>query len=265
MTKHDTGYKVVKFPKSRVATIDVCEIGKSKHHVTALIEADVTTSREKIRKYRKEVGKISFTAWLIKVIAQTIKDHENVAAFRKGKRRLVIFDEINISVLVEKELDGQKVPIPVIIARANERSIEAITAQLRDAINTVVNGNDVVLQSESNKLEQIYHLFPGFVRRLIWRYLLVNPQLVFRKMGNAAITSVGMTGNICGWFIPLSVHPICFGIGSINKKPKVVNDTIEIRQMLGMTVLLDHDVVDGAPMARFISDLSANIENGKFL
>jgi pyruvate/2-oxoglutarate dehydrogenase complex dihydrolipoamide acyltransferase (E2) component len=29
-----------------------------------------------------------------------------------------------------------------------------------------------------------------------------------------------------------------------------------------MTVLLDHDVIDGAQMARFISDLSKNIERG---
>ena len=36
----------------------------------------------------------------------------------------------------------------------------------------------------------------------------------------------------------------------------------EIRQILNMTVLLDHDVIDGGVMARFISDLSANIERG---
>jgi pyruvate/2-oxoglutarate dehydrogenase complex dihydrolipoamide acyltransferase (E2) component len=265
MTTEEPGYKVVKFPKSRVATIDVCEIGKSKHHITALIEADVTASREKIRKYRRATGKISFTAWLIKVIAQTIKDHENVAALRKGKRRLVVFDEINISVLVEKEIDGQKVPLPVVISRANEQKTEAITAQLHEAISTVVTSKDVVLQTESNRFERFYHLFPGFARRYVWRFLLKKPKLVFRKMGNVAITSVGMAGNINGWFIPISVHPICFGIGSIIKKPKVVNDSVEIRQMLAMSVLMDHDVVDGAPMARFISELSANIETGKFL
>jgi pyruvate/2-oxoglutarate dehydrogenase complex dihydrolipoamide acyltransferase (E2) component len=32
-----------------------------------------------------------------------------------------------------------------------------------------------------------------------------------------------------------------------------------------MTILLDHDVIDGAPMARFIKKLSKNIENGIFL
>jgi pyruvate/2-oxoglutarate dehydrogenase complex dihydrolipoamide acyltransferase (E2) component len=71
-----------------------------------------------------------------------------------------------------------------------------------------------------------------------------------------------MIGKVNGWFIPISVHPICFGISSIIKKPIVIGDNIEIREMLNMTILFDHDVSDGAQMARFISELSKNIENG---
>ncbi|MBL7793506.1 MAG: 2-oxo acid dehydrogenase subunit E2 [Saprospiraceae bacterium] len=41
-----------------------------------------------------------------------------------------------------------------------------------------------------------------------------------------------------------------------------MNDEIVIREMLNISVLLDHDVVDGGQMARFISTLSGNIENG---
>lgn len=81
-------------------------------------------------------------------------------------------------------------------------------------------------------------------------------------MGNVAITSVGMLGNLKGWFIPISIHPICFGLSSITKKPIVINDKIEIREILNMSILLDHDVIDGGQMVRFISALSKNIENG---
>jgi pyruvate/2-oxoglutarate dehydrogenase complex dihydrolipoamide acyltransferase (E2) component len=79
-------------------------------------------------------------------------------------------------------------------------------------------------------------------------------------MGNVAITSVGMIGKADGWFIPISVHPICFGIGRISKKPIVVNDKIEIREMLKITILLDHDVIDGGQMARFVGNLSDKLE-----
>ena len=81
-------------------------------------------------------------------------------------------------------------------------------------------------------------------------------------MGNVAITSIGMKGNINGWFVPISVHPICLGIGKITKKAVVMEDKIEIREILNMTILMDHDVIDGVGMARFISDLVKNTETG---
>ena len=76
------------------------------------------------------------------------------------------------------------------------------------------------------------------------------------------LTSIGMMGKINGWFIHTSVHPLSFGIGSIIKKPAVIKDKIGIREMLYMTVLINHDVIDGADMARFISRLTENIESG---
>lgn len=85
--------------------------------------------------------------------------------------------------------------------------------------------------------------------------------MAYGKMGNVSVTSLGMIGSANGWFIPVSVHPISFGIGKVTKKPVVINDRVEIREILNMTVLMDHDIVDGAPMARFISDLSGRIEH----
>ena len=62
-----------------------------------------------------------------------------------------------------------------------------------------------------------------------------------------------------------SVHPISFGIGSVLKKPVVVKDEILIREILNMTILIDHDVIDGAPMVRLLNDLTKTIENGDFI
>jgi pyruvate/2-oxoglutarate dehydrogenase complex dihydrolipoamide acyltransferase (E2) component len=255
-------YKTIKFPKSRIATIDAGEIGQKKHHIAAIIEIDVTESRRKIKKYRKEINRISFNAWLIKAISLTVKDHEKVAAFLKGKRKIIIFNDINVSILVEKEINGELVPMPLIIEKANERSIESITLQIKNAKAETLTDQDIVLQSQSSKMERFYFILPGFIRRQIWRYILKHPLFAYEKMGNVAITSIGMMGNANGWFIPTSIHPLCFGISKISKKPVVIKDKVEIREILNMTILLDHDVIDGAPMARFISDLSANISKG---
>lgn len=48
-------------------------------------------------------------------------------------------------------------------------------------------------------------------------------------------------------------------------KPVVVNDQIVIREIMNMTILLDHDVIDGANMARFIRELSKIMRRVKHL
>ena len=265
MTGKTPGYRIQKFPKTRIATLDVCAVGIQKHHIPALLEIDVTESRQKVKLYRKKTGKISFTAWLIKIIGATIKDHDQVAAYLIGKRKLAVFSAVNVAMAVEKEYRGQKIPMPLLIENASERSIESITNQINDARSKELSEKDIVLQKRSTLAERLYFLMPGFVRRSGWRYMLSNPQIAFGKMGNVSVTSVGMIGRANGWFIPISVHPVCFGIGKTTKKPVVVDDRIEIREILNLTVLLDHDVVDGALMARFISALTTNIEKGKGL
>ena len=256
-------YKITRFPDSRIASIDVCEIGKQKHHVTGLVEFDVTESRKKIREYNKSnITKISFNAWLISVIGYTIKKHETSSSYLIGKNRQIVFDDVNIAIVVEKAINGIKVPIPMIIEKANETSIESITEQITEAKKIELTNEDIVLQRKTLKLERLYYSLPKFLRRYIWRFLLKHPKLSFKKMGNVAFTSVGMMGKVNGWFIPISVHPICFGISSIIKKPAIFNNKIEIREILRISILIDHDVIDGAPMARFICDLSSNIEKG---
>lgn len=258
-------YKIHKFPKSRIATIDVCEMGKKKHHVAAFLEIDVTRAREKIRKYKKNIAKISYSAWIIKVIAHTVSAQNAPAAFRLGKQKTIVFDDVNISFLIEKEINGEKVPMPLLIEKANTLEIESITRLLTHARQETPGKNQVVIQKSSTLAERIYYHLPGFVRRTIWKFMLKRPKMVFAKMGNVAVTSLGMYGKINGWFIPISIHPICFGIGSVVKKPVVVNDKIEIRDIMNLTVLVDHDVIDGGTVARFISVLNKNFENGLFL
>jgi pyruvate/2-oxoglutarate dehydrogenase complex dihydrolipoamide acyltransferase (E2) component len=62
--------------------------------------------------------------------------------------------------------------------------------------------------------------------------------------------------------IPVSFHPICFALGSIVKKPEVFKNEIQIREFHQMTILIDHDVIDGAPATRFVARLTELIEGG---
>lgn len=253
------GFKIKTFPKTRIATKDICAIGVQKHYVAAFVELDVSANLQRMIESKRSGNNISFLPWLIKIISTTVREHEHVAAFLIGKQQVVIFNNVQVSLLVEKEVNGVKVPIPLIIDNASEQRIDAITEQIDKARNQPMTKEDIVLHNKSTKLERIYFSLPGFIRRAFWRFLLQHPHIAYKKMGNVGITSIGTKGGLSGWFIPISIHPICFGIGSITKKPVVVDDAIVIREMLPMTVLMDHDVIDGRSMAQFLQKLADNI------
>jgi len=256
-------YRFQNIVRSRIATFDIFDIGLQKHHINAMLEFDVTDSRSKLRDLRKKGTTISFNAWLIKVIGSVLQKHPEAAAYFYNKKRLIIFDDINISMIVEKKIGDSKVPIPLVIERTNEKSAEEITQELENAKSQQLNSDDIVLKKQSTTYQRLYYHLPGFLRRLFWKLLLKNPKAAYRTMGNVAVTSIGMIGKINGWFIHKSVHPISFGVGSILKKPLVIDNEIKIREILNMTILVDHDVIDGAPMVRFLDDLTNYLETGK--
>lgn len=210
---------------------------------------------------RRAGKKVSFNGWLIKVIGEAMYQHPEAAAYLFSKKKLIIFNDINISILVEKKLGDQKVPIPLVIEKANEKSALAITLEIENAKNQELSEREIVLTQRPAFYERLYYFLPGNIRRAFWKWMLSHPRYAFRKMGNVAVTSVGMMGRINGWFIHKSVHPVSFGVGSVIKKPVVVDNEIKIREVLNMTVLVDHDVIDGAPMVRFLQTLTGYLEN----
>lgn len=252
-------------PRSRIATFDTFSVGLQKHHVNALLEFDVTESRKKIYDLRKEGYSISFNAWLIKIISSSLQKHPEASAYLYNKRKLLIFNDINISILVEKIINNKKVPIPVVLKRVQNKTLQEITEEIKNAKDQQISRSDFVINKNTTPVERVYYYLPGWFRRMVWKIMLRNPKYVFKRMGNSVITSIGMVGRINGWFIHKSIHPISFGVGSVIKKPAVVNNEIKIREILNMTILVDHDVIDGAPMVRFLNDLTKDIETGAFL
>jgi len=165
--------------------------------------------------------------------------------------------------LVEKKTGDSKVPIPLVIEKVNAKSALEIALEIENAKKQELTDSDIVLKKRSTTYQRFYYHLPGFIRRLFWTMLLKNPVAAYKTMGNVSVTSVGMIGRINGWFIHKSVHPVSFGVGSIIRKPVVINNEIKVREILNMTVLVDHDVIDGAPMVRFLDDLTDYLETGK--
>ena len=83
-----------------------------------------------------------------------------------------------------------------------------------------------------------------------------------RLTGTVGISAIGMFGKGTGWGIPLPTYTLSITVGGISEKPGVVNGQIEIREWLSITASFDHNIVDGAPAARFTQRLKELIESG---
>jgi pyruvate/2-oxoglutarate dehydrogenase complex dihydrolipoamide acyltransferase (E2) component len=259
-------FTVVDFPASRLGTIDLGRIGRTKHHIAALLEIDVTEARRRLRLLRKDSGDpLSFTAWLIRTIGAAIAAHKEVhALLHAGGRKLIVYDDIDVATVVEKKVEGRLVPLPVVIAAAHRKPISEIDREIAAAkARPVVDEADHVLtKSLSTAQMKLYYLLPSFLRVAVLRGILSRPSLRKRLMGTVMLSSVGTVRAVPGWFIHKSYHNLSFGVGSVIKKPWIVDGRIAPREVLNLTILLDHDVVDGAPMARFVAHLVHLLETG---
>jgi pyruvate/2-oxoglutarate dehydrogenase complex dihydrolipoamide acyltransferase (E2) component len=134
---------------------------KDRPVIRGLLEIDVTEARRRIRKHREATGEqLSFTAFLATCAGKVIDARKDVQACRDWRGRLVLFDEVDISTMIEVQRDG------------------------------------------------------------------------------------GIT------------------VGGIAEKPGVVDGRVEPREFLHVTLDFDHDVVDGAPAARFAQRFSELVEAG---
>jgi pyruvate/2-oxoglutarate dehydrogenase complex dihydrolipoamide acyltransferase (E2) component len=97
---------------------------------------------------------------------------------------------------------------------------------------------------------------------MILQALLANPHFIKEYYGTVLVSSISMFGIGAGWGIPVPNHSLQITLGGVCEKPAVVDGRIEIRKVMSVTVSFDHDVIDGAPAARFIHQLKKLVEDG---
>jgi pyruvate/2-oxoglutarate dehydrogenase complex dihydrolipoamide acyltransferase (E2) component len=228
---------------------------RASHHtpmIHGLIEVDVTRARAHLRDQQAKTGEsLSFTAFLIACLAQAVEEHKAVQASRKGSKHLILFDDVDVLTYIERG----KAPMPSIIRAANRKTVREIhheirTAQVQDMAQAAVGFT--LVQS-----------LPPFLFSLFLRIVGRDPQQMKKYVGTVALSSVGMFGNGAGWGIPPASPPsLWVTVGGIGEKPGVVDGQIAIRDYLSLTISFDHDIVDGAPAARFTQRLKDLIESG---
>src|SRR5947209_6334077 len=113
MKEHMTADRVVPFPRFQRQMIDWLELTQRKHVAHVLVEVDVTSTRQEIREYRMRTGlPLSVTAFITACFVQAIEENPLMHAYRKGRGKLVLLGDVDVTVAIEREVEDQRIPVP---------------------------------------------------------------------------------------------------------------------------------------------------------
>ncbi len=134
MRQRRAEYQVVPYPKTRRWLVAMFRTAQRKRLMHALLEVDVTRAREVLKAHAAASGEsLSFTAFLIACLAKAVDEHKEAQAFRKGRKRLVLFDDVDVWAPIEYDVAGQKRVLPHIVREANRKGVRAIHHEIRAA------------------------------------------------------------------------------------------------------------------------------------
>jgi 2-oxoglutarate dehydrogenase E2 component (dihydrolipoamide succinyltransferase) len=203
----------------------------SKHvspHVYSVDEIDMTKvaairakSKEEFEK-RYET-KLTFMPFFVKAAVAGLRAYPTLNASLDGTN-VVLHKEINVGIAVALDW-GLIVPV---VKGADEKNLLGIQRTL----------NDLAERARSKKLK---------------------PEEV--QEGTFSITNPGVFGGLFGLPVISQPNVGILGLGAIEKRPVVINDSIAIRSMCYVTLSYDHRVVDGAIAHQFLHKVKETLEN----
>jgi pyruvate/2-oxoglutarate dehydrogenase complex dihydrolipoamide acyltransferase (E2) component len=254
--KPSASYQIKPFPPMRRLVIDVLRVAERKHMIHGLIEVDVTSARQYIREQEALTGEqLSFTGFVATCLGKAVDMNRHMQAVRNWRGQLVLFDDVDVNIMVEVELEGRKVPVSHILKAVNKRTYQDINSEIQSV--QAVGGRG----KQGASLRRFARL-PRFIRAPFYWIADKSATIGKENKGTVLLTAVGMFGEGGGWGIPLVSHTLSVTLGGIGEKPGVVDGRIEIREYLSVTITFDHDIIDGAPAARFTERFKDLMESG---
>jgi pyruvate/2-oxoglutarate dehydrogenase complex dihydrolipoamide acyltransferase (E2) component len=218
-----------------------------------LLEVDITQARRQLAYHDPP---LSFTAFVIASVARAVATHPEVHAYRNWRGQLVRHRHVDVQTIVEVPTAQGPFGLVHVVRDADIRAVADISTELRGVkadMNSTETGR--ALQRLAPLAGHIPGLFPlmyAVMRRSVRAHGLT---------GTVQVTAVGMFAGGGGFAIaPATLASVLVVVGGLSRRPGVVDDKIAVRDVLNLTVSIDHNVVDGAPATRFGADLRRSME-----
>jgi pyruvate dehydrogenase E2 component (dihydrolipoamide acetyltransferase) len=197
-------------------------------HVYSVDEIDMTKvaslrAKSKDEFEKRYETKLTFMPFFVKAAVAGLRAFPTMNASLDGTN-VILHKEINIGIAVALDW-GLIVPV---VKGADEKNVLGIQRTL----------NDLADRARSKKLK---------------------PEEV--QEGTFSITNPGVFGGLFGLPVISQPNVGILGLGMIEKRPVVINDSIAIRSMCYVTLSYDHRVVDGAIAHQFLHKVKETLEN----
>lgn len=202
-------------------------------HVTSFVEADLTNLvlwRNKIKdSYKQREGEsVTFTPFFVQAIARALKDYPMINISVEGNQ---IIKKKNINIGIAVALPNGNLIVPV-IKNADSYGLNVLSKKI----------NDMAKRARDNKL---------------------SPDEL--SGGTYTLSNVGSFGNIMGTPIIVQPQVAIMAVGTIVKKPAVLEtpagDVIAIRHKVFLSHSYDHRVIDGALGGMFVKQVANYLED----
>ena len=194
------------------------------HTVFEVSFARVAKIREaKKAEYERSGTKLTYLSFIVKAAAHALRVVPVVNASVDGDN-IVYYDEVNVGIAVALDW-GLIVPV---VRNADGKNLLGLSLAIADLANRA--------RSRQLKPDEV-------------------------AGGTFTVTNPGGSGALFG--VPIINHPqvAILGVGSIAKRPVVVNDAISIHPMAYLSLGFDHRIIDGAVADEFMSCVKRDLED----
>lgn len=214
-------------PRRKIIAERMVKSKKTAAHVTTTFEVDMSNIvkfREEHKEafFRNEKVKLTYLPFVMLNTARSLRQHP-VFNSSWSEEGIIIKNDINIGIAVSLE-DGLIVPV---VNNADKKHLEELAR----------TSHDLAERARNKKLK---------------------PEEVMG--GTFTITNYGSNGSLFGTPIILLPQIAILGMGTITKRPVVINDAIAIRSMMYLSLSFDHRVVDGAKADKFLTTIKDGLE-----